>query len=383
MHKRKVILLTNMFAPYRVALYNSISEQAEKRGWHFKVIAFTESEKGFQWNINRDNLRFDYKVLPGWELNIPRRVTPVHLNRELLRTLYKDAPDVIINSAYDSPAYWQALLYCKLFRKVLLLMNTTTMMSEGSSAGMRGWLKRVMVRSADGFVAVGTKSREYLEFLGAAPANIRISLNTVDMDFFRDMVLEHRGQNGFLQERLRYPECLLVYVGRLVELKGLLQVLRALKELNDPEVGFLIVGSGPQEDELREYCKSNSLQNVYFEGFYQQEKLAKYYALGDIFILPSFQEVWGMVANEALAAGLYLLCSRHAGAAYDLIDDGVNGEVIDPKDVSGIADVIRKTKSRINGIRKRRQEISDDAVRDFSMEKSAKAFVDLVVSMKA
>ena len=59
------------------------------------------------------------------------------------------------------------------------------------------------------------------------------------------------------------------------------------------------MGSGPKEKEFKEFCKKKDLDNIFFEGFKQQEELPKYYALADIFILPSFKEVWGMVVNEA------------------------------------------------------------------------------------
>lgn len=73
----------------------------------------------------------------------------------------------------------------------------------------------------------------------------------------------------------------------------------------------------------------------------QQEELIKYYALSDIFILPSFEEVWGLVINEALASGLYVLSSKYAGASYDLIKEGWNGEIFNPKNIEEIIGLIK------------------------------------------
>ena len=106
--------------------------------------------------------------------------------------------------------------------------------------------------------------------------------------------------------------------------------------------------------------------------------LPKYYALADVLILPSFEEVWGLVVNEALAGGLYVLCSNRAGAAYDVIQEGWNGVLFDPHDVDRLATLIQQTKKQIGGIRARREAISEHACREFSIERSAKAFLDTI-----
>jgi len=69
--------------------------------------------------------------------------------------------------------------------------------------------------------------------------------------------------------------------------------------------------------------------------------LVKYYALADILVLPSFEEVWGLVVNEALASGLYVLSSKFAGASYDLIKEGWNGKVFDPHNIDEIIELIK------------------------------------------
>jgi len=169
-----------------------------------------------------------------------------------------------------------------------------------------------------------------------------------------------------------------LYVGQLVERKGVIQLLKVLDKLRDSEIGLLIIGSGPQEVKLREFCLVQNLHNVFFEGFQQQESLPHYYAMADIFILPSFKEVWGLVVNEALASGLYVLCSNRTGVAHDLIKEGWNGRTFDPHDVDQLAKLIRMTKEQIEEIRAKREAISGHAYREFSIERYAKAFLDAI-----
>jgi len=129
---------------------------------------------------------------------------------------------------------------------------------------------------------------------------------------------------------------------------------------------------------LKEFCKEKILKNVIFKGFKQQEELIKHYLFSDIFILPSFKEVWGLVVNEALTSGLYVLSSKYAGASYNLIEDGFNGEVFDPGNVDEIAKLIKKSKYEIKNIREKRDDVSQHACRAFSIENSARDFIKAI-----
>ena len=377
MKKFKVMLITNIISPYRIPLFNAICEIGN---FDFKVIALAEKEKNREWEINKDKIKFNYQILPGWHLFIwgKEREVPIHLNRNVLKTLWEYKPDIVITSGYDSIAYWQSFLYCKFLRKKFILWNGTTLLSVGGRTGVRRILKRIIVKNANGYIAYGTKAKEYLKHLGAKSENIYISLNTVDTNDFHNKVFQYRNSKKFHKEREKYPGVLFLYVGQLIKRKGLIQVLKALSVLQNSEVGLIVVGNGPEDERLKTFCIKNELQNVFFEGFHQQEDLPRYYALADILILPSFEEVWGLVANEALASGLYVLCSRYAGAGYDLVKEGWNGKIFDPYNVEELAMVIQKTKNEIEDIRAHRKAISEQACREFSIERSAQAFLDSI-----
>ena len=376
--KKKVLLLTNIITPYRIPLFNAISERGN---FYFKLIAFAKREKNREWELSENKIKFDYQILPGWHWFIwgKKKEITIHLNRGVFKALLEYKPDVIITSGYDDLAYWQAFLYCKIFKKKFILWNSTTLLSVGSIKGIRGRLKKIIIKGADKYIAYGTKAKEYLEYYGAEGDKIFIATNTVDMEYFWSSVKEHRNKDSFLRERKQFPKYLLLHVGQLIKRKGVLQVLKALEYLQDnKEIGLLIVGSGPQESSLRDFCKEKKLNNVFFEGFHQQDELPKYYALVDLFVLSSFEEVWGLVVNEALASGLYVLSSKHAGASYDLIKEGWNGEIFDPDNIEEIVGLIKWIKENIKDIRKRRDDISKYACREFSIERTAREFIKII-----
>jgi len=381
MGNSKAILITNIISPYRVPLFNIISEEGD---FDFKVIVLAEREKNREWQILKEKIRFNYQVLFGWHWFIwsEKREVAIHLNKGVFKILFEHKPDVVITSGYDSLAYWQAFLYCKLYRKKFILWNGTTLLSAGSTRGIRGLLKRIIVKGADGYIAYGTKAKEYLEYLGAKSENIYIGTNTIDTKYFQSKVIEHRNKDSFKRDRKRYPKCLLLYVGQLIRRKGVNQVLKALDYLKDLEIGLLIVGVGPEERNLKTFCVEKNLQNVFFEGFQQQKKLSKYYALADVFILPSFEEVWGLVINEALASGLCVLSSKYAGASYDLVKEGWNGDIFDPNNVEEIVELVKRVKKNIEDVRERRDDIRQYACNEFSIERSAQEFTKAINSVK-
>ena len=377
MRNLKVILITNIISPYRIPLFNAISKDAN---FNFKVLALAEREKNREWQILKEKIKFDYQVLFGWHWFIwgKKKEVAIHLNRGVFKMLFKNNPDIVITSGYDSLAYWQAFLYCKVVRKKFVLWNETTLLSVGSLRGIRKLLKKIIIKGSDKYIVPGVEAKKYLEYLGAELKNIHISIDTVDVNFFRNTTLKYRNNKEYLVKRKKFPEYLLLYVGQLIKRKGIIQVLKALNYLRDLEIGLIIVGSGPQEKELKKFCKENDLNNIFFEGFQQQEMLPKYYALADIFILPSFEEVWGLVVNEALASGLYVLSSKYVGASYDLIKEGWNGEVFNPNNIGEIIDLIKRVKKNIENIKKRREDISQHACREFSIEKSANEFIKAI-----
>jgi len=379
----KVILVTNIISPYRIPLFNCINEVAD---FSFKVICLAETEENREWRILKNHINFDYQVLPGWHAFITKKEIPIHINRRVIKALRQHDPDMIVTSGYDSLAYWQAFLYCKFFKKKFILWNGTTLLSAGSIKGIRGLLKKIIIKRADRYIVYGTKGKEYLKHFGAKSKDIYISTNMIDNDYFRDRVLQYRANKNFSEERKKYPKILLLYVGQLVKRKGIEQILKALNILENPEIGLMIVGSGSEEMNLKKFCKENKLENIFFKGFHQQEGLPKYYALSDIFIFPTFKEPWGLVINEALACGLYVLCSDRAGSAFDLIKKDWNGALFNPHNVENLAMLIKQTKEQIEIIRVHHDGISEHFCHEFSIERSAKAFsnaVEAVISNKA
>ena len=261
----KVVLITNLIAPYKVPLLSSL---AREQDINLRVVCLARGQSNREWRLSKNSFEFDYSFLPGWNTFIRKYELPIHINWGVFGDLRRQRPDVVIVTGYNTLAFWQAALYSRLFRKPYILWNETTLLSTSQIRGPVGRMKRLFIRGADQCFAAGTKAAEYLDAFGASSERIHMVPNTVDVDWFRDEVYRERNSKNFVECRANYPNYLFLYTGQMIERKGVKIILEALKRADDPEMGLLVVGSGPQEDELKELCRQYKLKNVYFEGLH-------------------------------------------------------------------------------------------------------------------
>ncbi len=372
-----VVLLTNILSPYRVPLFNALAQRLEGG---LSVICAARSEPLRLWKQEPEHVLFRWHVLPGLHWEWALREWHVHLNWGLGWWLRRLRPEVLVLGGYDQPLYWHGLFYARRRRIPTVLLYESW---EGSAHWRRGVgfaLKRAFVRRTTVGVAFGSRAAEWLRRIHGGEFPVVRSLNTVDMEFFQQRAQQFRQSPHYAERRAQYPPLLLLMVGSLIPRKNARVLLEALARLSDPDIGLVLVGAGPQEEELRQLCWRLGLHDrVAFEGFRQQEELPQYYALADVLVVPSLEEVWGLVVNEALATGLYVLCSTAVGAAYDLIRPGWNGELFPPTDADALADLLRALKRRLPELQNRRDAISAHACHEYTIERAAEALWEGIV----
>jgi glycosyltransferase involved in cell wall biosynthesis len=135
-------------------------------------------------------------------------------------------------------------------------------------------------------------------------------------------------------------------VARFVKRKNLDGLLRAYAEYRQsvlsghtesPPWRMVILGDGDERTALQDLVRDQNIEGVTFPGFHQIEDLPIYYGLAGAFVHPASQEQWGLVVNEAMAAGLPVLVSEKCGCAPDLVCQGQNGFTFAPEDMSTLA----------------------------------------------
>jgi glycosyltransferase involved in cell wall biosynthesis len=173
----------------------------------------------------------------------------------------------------------------------------------------------------------------------------------VDNDHFANGADHARRSASALRQQLKLPRHYFLSICRFITEKNLHRLLLAYAAYRSV-VGwsawhFVLVGDGPLRKELvRLRGKLGLDSSVHLVGYQQYEQLPTYYGLAEAFVLSSVSETWGLVVNEAMAAGLPVLVSKRCGCASDLVREGRNGFSFDPSDSNALRDAMVRLSSR-------------------------------------
>lgn len=200
----------------------------------------------------------------------------------------------------------------------------------------RETIKAILCLPYNGQLAGGARTRLYLRFLGVPDRKIAFGYDSVSMDRVRRLAAAPPAPEG-----APFAERHFSIVARLVEKKNLFLAIAAYdlyrKAAGPSARQLVLLGNGPLEAELRADVARRGLDGVVFAGFVQEEAVAKALATSLALILPSTEEQWGLVVNEAIFMGLPILCSDNVGSRDDLVRTAVNGYVFEPDNAEGLA----------------------------------------------
>ena len=309
----RLTLVTEIPAPYRIPLFNALADRLNLR-----VVFLRDRNPARPYEGHEDERRFEWHTLGGAEFTVRGRW--LVLNHGLLRKL--GGSEAVVVGGWNQPAFWEAAAWCELRRVPLVVWVESTAADHRS--GKLEPAKRHLLRAVDRFIVPGEASRAYLDGLGVCPAAISVAPNAVDPAIFSG------GRRTREDGRLR-----VVAVGRLSHEKGLDVLVEAVRGL---PVELEIAGVGPEEPRLRALAGDN----VSFLGWVARDALPDLYANADVAVMPSRSDPWGLVLNEAALAGLPLVSTTAAGAAWDVIEDGVNGFRVPPGDVRALRAAIER-----------------------------------------
>ncbi len=190
----------------------------------------------------------------------------------------------------------------------------------GTSGGLKGQLQKVFssaLNQCAAIAAIGSHAQQdYKQRFPKHPVfNVPYYC---DLSAFRSIA-----------ERPRAPITIL-YCGQMIERKGVDLLLQAFEQLI--QAGFkarlLLAGREAELPKMMKSLSPETQQHIDYAGFHDPEYLPKFFEQADVFVLPSRYDGWGVVVNQALGAGLPIICSDAVGAAVDLVEPGINGTIV-------------------------------------------------------
>ena len=262
-----------------------------------------------------------------------------------------------------------------MFSTLPYLIWTGSMAAKGrNDSRIRMGTRKFIIQRAAGYIVYGSKSREYLENLGIAPNQISVGINTVDTSFFsRETDKAGNAPSGNKQH--------ITTLGYLVARKRIVKLLEVVRLLSEKRNDFVldVIGDGGDRKNLEAWVNDHGLsEQVVFHGFKQRDELPFFLSNSSCFLFQTDFDIWGLVLNEAMAAGLPCIASPNAAATRDLIVDGETGFTMDFDDSGRVADQIgylldHPTEAREIGMRAR-----NFIQKNASIEKSATGFVEAI-----
>lgn len=307
----KLAVVANTPPPYRVPMYNRI---ARIPGVALHVIFCSRREPNRFWDL--PPLEFSHTFLPEHFISAGERY--IHNNIEVIPALKAFGPDVIVTDGFN-PTHLYAFLYGSFKGIPHVPMTDGTEVSERALSGVHRMVRRYVFARSGAFLSASLGGKQLYMSYGIGPERC----------FLTPLCVEN---GNFLPSPTPPAKAFdFIFCSRFEPGKSPLFALDVATETArrlGRRVRLLFVGSGSMEAQLKEAAaKCGDQVESVFHGFATQGDLPRLYQSASIFLFPTLADVWGVVANEACAAGLPVLVTPHAGVVDELVRDGQNGFV--------------------------------------------------------
>lgn len=361
----RVAIVTNLVTPYRKRQFALISDRLKG---NLNVYFTDRWASDRKWKIEPQDYYFFLPTL--FRVGIFGR-----LNAGLFKIVREH--DYVVIGGYDQPTYIALALLCKLTGTPYIVIFDGIAPSRIASSGnyLARRIKKLILENATACFANGTVVRQYIhETLGihGLPLfNQYLSIYAEDIiaaKLRRDILRKNFFQSHDLSSSTR----LVLYSGRLIARKCVDNLIDALTHI--PTAMLLVAGHGPEENFLRSRCEALNV-TAFFSGHLEQESLAEMYAIADCLVLPSVDEPWGLVVNEALFAGIPVVVSDDCGCGPDLVIPNKNGFIFPAGNTLALATAINQALALDVATV---QATAATLMRQWSLENSAESFLEML-----
>lgn len=213
---------------------------------------------------------------------------------------------------------------------------------DGIGRRLRARALRTMFGQAAGFLISGELNGRYYQHYGADPARFSLLPWAIDNERFETASRFATGEREAMRTRLGIEpdQMAVVFSGKLIAGKGPMTLLQAVERMaHRDRVALVFLGEGELRGSLESYARDHGVQ-ARFPGFVNQSELPKHYAMGEVFVLPSFGDARATVINEAMACGLPVVLTDRCGPIGDIARDSDNAFVFPAGDDEALAAIL-------------------------------------------
>jgi glycosyltransferase involved in cell wall biosynthesis len=362
--RESLLWVTNIPTPYRAPLWEEIAARHP-----LQVALLADTEPNREWIVDLRDDRYEVIRLRAKILGRPRGHTVYAPSSRLLRVITR-RPRAVVLDGWESPAYLAALCWARVLRVPVIASYRSTQATHRYRGGPVAALRSQFFRQAAMVLTAGPASTAAVRAMAVPASRIVEGFNTVDVARFAEGAATARAVGD------ASPGHHFLYVGQLIRRKNVDGLLHAFATVRAPDDRLTVVGTGPLDDELRKLAAELGVTaEVHFAGHLDGEALVAAYAAAHTLVMPSHEEVWGLVANEALSAGLHAVVSDRCGITPSIA--GMPGVLVTPPETAALAEALRRSRDTWIGW------ITDHPVTRHTPASLAKIVVDAVRSTPA
>ena len=311
----RIAIVTNIPAPYRLPVYALLADMPEVE---LCVFFFCGREPDRQWDLPDGN----FKRIFLHERFVNFRGRFIHANPDIWSELRTFCPDVVVTTGFN-PTHLLAYVYTLLHRAHHVAMTDGTLQSEQKLYVLHRLVRKVVYAGTRAFIGASDGAFALYRSYGINPAHLfKSHLCANNAAFFSAPSIEKKYD--------------FIFCSRFVDIKNPLfaiKVASGVARALGRRTSILFVGAGEMEHAMRAAVATAAGHvDGIFAGFARQEDLPSHYGAARIFLFPTLWDPWGVVANEACAAGVPVIATSVAGSSGELVRDGDNGFIL-PLDV--------------------------------------------------
>lgn len=334
----KVLYCNPLFLDYRLPFYKKMNElfngdfhvmysvcRYKGRYDHLlKQISVVMGSNAHPFNgeklFNTHEMSFKYNIEKGKK---------IPLTWGLLTAIRKVTPDVLITEGFFQ---WTPLvvLYSILFRKPIFIGYERTPWTERNNGKIKTWHRKLTDKFITGYLVNGSETKKYLMSIGVKEDKIHIGGMSADSEGLRSGIGSMtEEEKRAIREKYNKGGLLFLFCGQIVKRKGVSYLLEAwnVHVRKHPDDSLVLIGTGDLLEEFR--TQYADVPSIHLEGRVNYTDVHKYYAVADVFVLPTIEDNWSLVIPEAMSCGLPVATSIYNGCHPELVHEGENGITFD------------------------------------------------------
>lgn len=374
----KVLILHPFLAShYKNKLFSLMEQKSKEKGIDITVLQFNRNEASRKGVFAEEIDGLDYKYEVLFDENA-EQTSNFQLLKKIISRINFYKPHVLNIGGFYSMAHILTIFYCKLRGIKVIISNDSTRL-DNTPVFWKEWLKKTVVGLADGFFCFGTLAVNYMKSLGATDEKILAKrCAVVDNQTIEQIYKETLPNRENLINELNLPKHNFIYVGRIIEIKNLENLLLAFKNSqqnseNSSDWGLILLGEGTQKEALRSLIYQQNIKNITWISGQKWDVVPKYLALADVFVLPSKSEPWGLVVNEAMICKMPVIVSDKSGCSVDLVKE--NGFVFNSESNADLQSKLLKFMNNEVDLKKMGEE-SKKIINSYSIDECAETMLN-------